>query len=227
MLDIYNYHIEPTALLGHDERWRLSGARAIAFLIKNPDSVSARNYVLTKPSMIIQYVSKTNEPFIEGEKALANDIPNLIKYYSILNKRSPKLEKQLLRDKDEDNIMLYTQLVMGGEWAEGSELFPVNTYWIQVVLLEFKKALKAINDFALDDIDDEDNEDPVNYNAVRNGSRIDIQDADNNNKVIGCIIKHKNYCILYHGDEIVNSVEVEDVTDETLMEFIHVLSGAW
>jgi hypothetical protein len=39
MLDLYTYHIEPEALLGHDERWRLSGNRAVEFLIQNPDSV--------------------------------------------------------------------------------------------------------------------------------------------------------------------------------------------
>lgn len=89
--------------------------------------------------------------------------------------------------------------------------------------LAFYKALTAVNAFRVDEEDSA----PLKYIAKSNGERLDIEDEGDNNKVIGHIVRQGNYCVLYNGDELVDSHEGDSVPYYILTEFIHVLSGVW
>jgi hypothetical protein len=224
MLDVYNYHDKPEQLDGYHEQWRLGGDKLFQYLLRHPDHDGAREMLLSgNKDTILQYVGVTNKPLPGALEALAGDTFRLIRYSALLKWRNPDLEKELLRDKDIESIVLYRYQVMNGDWPE-SEVVAVEPISVELsvdIIKSFKEALKSINYFRAH----EEGQEPLNYQLVLKNSELNVQDEDN--EVIGKIIKQGSYCTLYSRDDIVDSIPDDHITSETLTEFIHILSGTW
>lgn len=221
MLNVYEYHTKPESLADYDNSWKISVDYAVDYLFEHPGHVGATKRVTTDPKAILRYVWGTRKPFPEGLAALvAKGINNyLIKYYAAINERSPKLEKELLQNKDVVSIELYRRLVIGGEWAEADKILN-NHEHETAIILQFAKSLDNINYYR-----EVGGEDQLHYEAERSADgNIVVHDADND-EILGHIVKSGNRYILYHGEHMIEDYEFSDLDDEVLTDFIHVLSG--